>query len=331
MLEELLKHDNLGNKRELAFLLFQALIPGKVQRLSDVIRFCTSNIFSISRSINGIVCLFDFLSIIEVKDDKILLNQKVFDPKDFTSSNDYFLNQHFYKCLLNKLNSEYSKTNLFNEDNLKFSKDSGQYFVKSNLINLDLFPIRNLLIALNFLEQDQIVPDYLYISTNFTDFFKKIVINKLEGKSESKKITLEQLKQNIEAKDEIGKQGELFVIQHEKFRLKGHPNFEKIIRISEEHANAGYDIQSFNGLDSIVPDRFIEVKSYKDEIAFYWSKNEVEKAKTLTTKYYLYLVDRSKSSNDNYEPKIIQDPYKKIFNNEYWKKEIENWKITLEI
>ena len=110
MLEELLKHDNLGNKRELGFVLFQALIPGKVQRLSDLIRFCTSNIFSISRSINGIVCLIDFLSIIEVKNDKILLNQKLFNPKDFASSNNYFLNPHFYKYLFDKLDSEYSKT-----------------------------------------------------------------------------------------------------------------------------------------------------------------------------------------------------------------------------
>ena len=138
------------------------------------------------------------------------------------------------------------------------------------------------------------------------------------------------MKKSLDQKDKAGKQGELFVLRYEQSRLEGHPHFDKIERIAETYVNAGYDIQSFNDLDSFIHDRFIEVKSYRDDIAFYWSKIEVGKAKRLKAKYYLYLVDRSLISNSDYIPKIFQDPYKKIFENDVWKKETENWKITIE-
>lgn len=330
MLKELLNHDNLGNERELGFVLFQAISPGQEIRIAELTRFCTSNVFSISRSINGIISLLDFLSIVDLKDGMVFLNQKIFNPKNFKSSTDYFQDTHFFRCLFQKLNDARLKEHLFNEDNLKYSHTLNQFYVKSHLIKFDLFSIRNLLISLKFLEPDQTVPDHLFINSNFTEFFHETVVYEFSKKSEARKVSIEQLRKSLEQKDEAGKQGELFVLQYEQNRLKEHPHFNKIERIAETYTNAGYDIQSFNHLDSFIYDRFIEVKSYRDEIAFYWSKNEVEKAKQLKTKYYLYLVDRSSINDDNYVPKIFQDPYKKIFENDIWKKETENWKITIE-
>jgi hypothetical protein len=104
----------------------------------------------------------------------------------------------------------------------------------------------------------------------------------------------------------------------------------KVVRVSEYFTNAGYDIESFSDHDSIVIDKFIETKSYEGEISFYWSKNEVEKAKELGDKYFLYLVDRTRITHEGYEPIRIQNPFKKIFESEFWKNETENWKITFE-
>lgn len=330
MLKELLKHDNLGNERELGFVLFQALNPGQKIRVAEFTRFCTSNVFSISRSINGIVSLLDFLSIIHQKDGMIFINQKIFNPNNFKSSTDYFQDTNFFKCLFQKLNDTRVKEHLFNEDNLKYSHTLRQFYVKSHLIKFNLFPIRNLLISLKFLEQDQTVPDHLLVNSNFTEFFHETVVYEFQEKSKPRKVSIEQLKKSVEQKDEAGKQGELFVLQYEQNRLKEHPYFNKIERISETYTNAGFDILSFNDLDSFIHDRFIEVKSYWGEIVFYWSKNEVEKAKQLKTKYYLYLVDRSLMNDNDYVPKIFQNPYKKIFENDIWKKETENWKITFD-
>ena len=330
MLSELLKHNNLGNKRELGFVLFHALDSGQQHKTSDLIRFCTSNLFSIGQSISGIISLLDFLSIVRVDKEIVTINLNVFNPEKFRSKDEYFLDTHFYACLINSLLESDSLKLFFNDGNLKFSHKHNRYYVKSNLIKFDFLPVRNLLLALNFFEHDQDVPDHLFIASPFTKFFKETVVDKFKPEAEPIKISLDQLNKGLKQKDEAGKQGELFALQFEQSRLKDHSNFSAIECITETYVNAGYDIRSFNDLDSFLHDRFIEVKSYNGEIAFYWSKNEVKTAKKLTTKYYLYLVDRLLIGQKGYVPKIFQDPYKKIFENEFWKKETENWKITLE-
>lgn len=331
MLDELLKHESLGNKRELTFVLFQALTPGKEQLISDITKFCTSHLFSISRSINGILSLLNFLDIITIDKGKMELNISNFNPEIFESPQSYFNDVHFFDRLFKRLIELEVCTDLFNENNLKLSHEYNRYYVKSNLIKFQFFPFRNLLIALNFLEQDHIIPDHYLIHAQFTHFFKIIIIDHLNKyRIHTTKVSHQQLEKWLEQKNEAGEQGELFVLHYEQNRMKGHSSFEKIERISNSYVNAGYDIKSFNDLDSFIMDRFIEVKSYRDQISFYWSKNEVEKAKELSTKYYLYLVDRSLMNKKGYVPKIIQDPYKKIFENELWMKEIENWKITIE-
>lgn len=75
-------------------------------------------------------------------------------------------------------------------------------------------------------------------------------------------------------------------------------------------------------------DRYIEVKSFSGEPLFYWSRNEVQIARELMDKYFLYLVDRDKMSEPGYTPKMYQNPYQKLFENEFWKKEPETWRIS---
>jgi hypothetical protein len=331
MLNELLKHNALGNARELIFVLFQTRTPELEHRLEDVRRFCTSNVFSISHSFDGIVALLQFVSIIKVDKYNISIDQSVFDPRDFISQDNYFREPHFFSCLFSRLSeSDYGKA-LFNEDNVKFSHETNQYYVKSHLINFGYFPIRNLLLKLAFLERDNIIPDHLIISAHFTEFFQEVVISRFAPDIQQRKMTLDQLRKALEQKGEIGKQGELFTLNYELDRLKGHPQFKEVKRISEEYVNAGYDIISFDNLDSFINDRFIEVKTYINDVAFYWSKHEVEIARDLTTKYWLYFVDLAKTDTEGYTPKMLQDPFRKIFENENWKKETENWKISLEL
>lgn len=331
MLEELLKHDKLGNKIELSFVLFKALSTDEEQGLDDLKNFCITNVFSISRSFYGIICLFKFLSFIKIENEKITLCQNIFNKNDFFQYHNYFEKDHFYRCLFNKLIELNAIHDLFNENNLKFSKKTNQYYVKENLIPFYFFPIRSLLLSLDFLIRDTFLNNHLLINEKFTGLFKSIIIDKLSNyKNQKRKISLGEFKKRIAQKEEVGKIAELFVLKYEKNRLLGHPNKEKIKRISEKYVNAGYDIESFNDIDSFINDRFIEVKSYQDEISFFWSKNEVTKANKLKKKYYLYLVDRALMNEKNYIPKIFQDPYRKIFENDVWKKEIENWKVTIE-
>lgn len=328
MLDEVLKHDSLGNKTEIGFLLFHALSPGKTHAVSDVIRYCISSLFSIGLSIEGIIEILRFSSLVSVSGETISLNLKVFNPSNFKSETDYFNEEHFFNLLLRELDKFNGLKLLFNEDNLKFDYESNQYYVKPNLIKFRAFPLRNLLISLGFLIQND-CSSYITINTQFTSLFKSLVVEKLNEQTNKRKITLKQLKMNLERQEELGRESEQFVLNFEKNRLKMHPQLNKIEQISDNYVNAGYDILSFNDLDSVINDRFIEVKSYNNEISFHWSRNEIEAAKELGVKYYLYLVDRSMLDQKDYIPKIFENPYKKIFESDMWNKEAESWRFTL--
>ena len=101
--------------------------------------------------------------------------------------------------------------------------------------------------------------------------------------------------------------------------------------ISDDEASAGYDILSYLGDDSIILDKYIEVKSYSKKLSsskkayFYWSSNELETSKIEKDNYFLYLVDRDEMSNKEYAPTMIKDPYKNVFKSNLWGKSPNSW------
>ena len=330
MLDAVLEHDRLGNKSELEFVLFHAVTPNSKHRITDLIQFCRSNLFSISKSILGIISLLEYLEIITVKNDSLAMNQKVFDPAKLTPEESYFQKSHFYELLFSKMILESAIKDFLNENSVAYDHQSNKFYIKSHQVPISYFPIRNLLISLCFLEQDRTIRDHLYINVLFAKTFKELVVNEIQKTKRKRAISLKKLKQSLKLKEEAGVKGEIFVLEYERLRLRDHPQIKSIKRISEQYSNAGYDIESFNSLNSYMLDRYIEVKTYSKDIAFYWSRNEVSEAKKLQDKYYLYLVDLTMLSKDGYAPKIFQNPYQKIFLNEIWKKETESWKITLD-
>lgn len=330
MLNELLKHDDLGDADEISFVLFQALTTDRKQSIQDVRKFCASQMFSISSSFDGIVQLLAFANIIDANDRNVVINTRKFAPKENKGRNDYFRSSHFFDCLFERLKELDSVGDIFNEKNLRFSHTRNQYYVKSHLIRYKFLTIRNLLLKLAFLERDETIPDHLLIATHFTRFFEETIISGIKTTPDLTAFTIDDLNKTLGQMAEFGKTGEMFALSYEQKRLKGHAQMNQIRRISDDHVSAGYDISSFDNLDSFINDRFIEVKTYSNEIVFYWSKQEVAVAKDLQNKYWLYLVDDTQITSGDYAPKMIQDPYRKIFENEQWKKETEKWKIFID-
>ena len=330
MLEELLKCDRLGTKNELLFVLFHGLSLLAEEDISNLRTHWASNSFSIGSSFDGILCLLEFISFIKRRYGKVKLNTQVFDPSRFQTGENYFDNYHFFKYLFSSL----KKTNLLdlflNEDNLKFDPQKSQYYIKNESIPFKMFPIRNLLLSLEFLTRDDIIPDHLYTKKGFKKNFEADVVNALFKKvTRTRKISLDQLEENLRKQKQAGEVGELFVLEFENKRLANHPRLNDIKLISKDHVNAGYDIESFNDQDSLFVNRFIEVKSYSGYLTFYWSENEIKVAKEREKKYFLYLVNREKLNTKNYRPLIYQNPYETIFNNDLWKKEANVWKFSL--
>ena len=209
--------------------------------------------------------------------------------------------------LLNKTNSyiwEYLRKFSLSEDKIVF-----QPIVSENLRFSNL---RNLLIELDFVSYNQ-AERFYEISDKYLSFFYDLVIND--------KISPEKLKQIIKQREEIGKYAELEAVAYEKTRLSFNKDLSsKIEHISLEDTSAGYDIKSFTVEDNVVSERFIEVKAISTiEKKFFMSRNEVEKSERYGNNYYLYLLPvlgKNKFDLNNLE--IIQDPSKRVFNNQNW-------------
>jgi hypothetical protein len=331
MLDKLLKHNSLGSKEEILYILFNAISSTNEQSLADLKSFCISHKYNISKSFDGIISLLNYIGFIDLQEDTIKLNTKIFDHRNFQKEDDYFINQHFYFYLFSTLSYEKQLHRLFTVDNVQFDSNKNAYFIKNNLIPFKSFSLKNLLLSLNFLSLDVNNHNHLILNESHIQTFEKIIITEIKKTKKTKrKLSLKRLKEIQKAQEEAGMKAELFVLKFEKDRLKNHP-FKKMIKIiSSDFSNAGYDIESFTGFNSIVPNRFIEVKSYTDDIAFYWSKNEANVAEELGDDYFLYLVDRSKYHLKEYKPMIIKNPFNRVFKNDIWKIETENWKISFE-
>lgn len=331
MLDDLLKYDSLGSKEELLFLLFKALPLSKSQNVSDLKKYCISNHFSISRSFDGMLKLLEFMVFVTVTDGNVSINGELFEPTKIDEQQRYFEQTDFIKVFFLSLKREGIVADFIRPDAIKFEADRGCYYVKDSLIPVRFFGIRNMLISVGFFERDSLLKsNNLFVSKNSAELFQIVVVDSLKEKlsSSKRKLTLLEFKTQLSRQEEYGEKAELFVLDFEQRRLQGHPSVCSIRRLSEDHVNAGYDIESFNDRESVFVDRYIEVKSYSGDAVFYWSRNEVQIAREMADKYFLYFVDRDKMLQPGYVPRMFQNPYLKIFENEYWKKEPESWRIS---
>jgi len=136
--------------------------------------------------------------------------------------------------------------------------------------------------------------------------------------NEKNPITQKKIEEDLEKKKEVGKIAEKFVLDFEKKRLRKHKHYdesEKVKQISQDWANKGYDIDSFDGeSENLVHDRFIEVKGTTSKnFSIFWSQNEIQKAKELGKKYFIYFIseiDLKKGiAPPDKIPEIIPNPY----------------------
>jgi len=168
--------------------------------------------------------------------------------------------------------------------------------------------IRNLLLDLEFLEQDSGKPRYWVSPQYFTAF--------IEAKSNSATSPLE-LQAVLLARAKLGWDAELEVLKFEAARLRNHPGLVKRIKhIAAENVGAGYDVLSFteSETESGFSERRIEVKAVSPiDFKFYWSRNEIETAQIHGQNYFLYLIPISKGGFDLQKLKIIQNPFKRVY------------------
>ena len=132
-------------------------------------------------------------------------------------------------------------------------------------------------------------------------------------------MTEEQLISSLLTTAEMGRRGEQFVLEYERKRLP--ENLAKhVLHLDYKEVALGYDVLSYNSKDSLVHDRYIEVKTYRGHQHFYWTENEIAAARHHKEHYYLYLVDADRIEEVGYDPQIIPYPALLIDNPELARK-----------
>lgn len=266
--------------------------------------------------------LCTLLNLIVVKQNNISLTNpgrnilkqyknNIFDEK----LKETFVREIVFKSNLgNKIRNDFTKFQLGVNRSLWYPKDK----------IYDMFEIPEILPMLYELGVLEKNDDRVEITAKYSKLFD----------TEQRKITQKQLECQLQNQRTIGDIGEEIVLDFEKSRLQQirADKSIKIKRISKEHANAGYDIESFfMDENKKIHKMYIEVKGTSGkEFDFYWSANELKKAKEYGEKYWIYFVAEIdvKTRQSLQKPIRIQNPYKTIFEESSFKKEIEKYHIT---
>jgi len=122
-------------------------------------------------------------------------------------------------------------------------------------------------------------------------------------------ISQEALKDRLDQQAKDGEIAEEWLLERERARLSTHPLIQQVARISIEDAGAGYDIISFSTETALVHDHFLEVKSFRGRRRFFWTRNEIETARSLGEAYHLCIVDRDRMGDASYRPEVISGAY----------------------
>ena len=293
--------------------VFKKLLPIKnlfalYQKLSETIitKIDLKNLNFDPISINNSIDLLCEVGMIQFDNEKNIFQKTIIENWELSD---------FSEILYAKLHSSYPDAFLFiNQADLKYDEAEAKLYIKRNSVSLDL---SGLLMLLDGIEKIHIRQNDIFIlDKNLLDCRKDRKDHLFHHK------TLAELKSQIEINEEYGVEAELAAMEFETKMLENMGVNKSPERISEYNTNAGYDIVSYMCMDSLNPDKFIEVKSCSDNRwIFYISKNELEVAKSKQDNYFLYLFNRQSRIF-----RIIQNPY-----NYFMDSEKDQWTIEPQI
>jgi hypothetical protein len=120
-------------------------------------------------------------------------------------------------------------------------------------------------------------------------------------------------------RQEIGFAAELSALEYERDRV-GPSLAHRVAHVSDELPFACFDIKSITVSEDEIVERYIEVKAVPEEsMQFYWPRAEVDAAKVLREKYYLYLVPYIVGRGlDINALRVICNPQKSLLQDSGW-------------
>jgi len=267
----------------------------------------------IASNYNEILFIFKKLNLIRIKENEIRISKKyrsILSKYKDENSNRSILVKFLIKNLVFR-NNYFSE--IINEflDNFENEDEDYKFKVKTNQ-KIKYSGIRNLLKELDFIIIDSKGNEYR-ISKKYLKSYREF--------DKRYKTSLPKFKKLLKNREEIGQYAEIRIIEYEKERLSKFPLLlDEIEHIAINDVGAGYDIKSFRDkLDKNNNPLFIyiEVKAVPFwEYEFKWTRNEIEVARQLKDKYFLYLlpvIGYKEFDIDNL--KIINNPYENVYKN----------------
>ena len=200
---------------------------------------------------------------------------------------------------------------------VQYCSENGYAYLNQYDISTRYSQMRNFLIEAEVFEAHE---GRLVFDSHGEVILQDAKVNLLRG------LSPERLMEKLERDKEAGAAAEAFVVEYEKRRIGG-ALAGKVQQVSLIAVAAGYDIASFETVQSTKPDRFIEVKAIGDN-GFYFSKNELDTAKKLGAQYCLYLVDMKKVEQNDYVPEIIRNPSLVFSDTSDWRIVPDSYHVT---
>lgn len=322
--------NNYGSIRDIQEII-EIIRTSKNVSLKGIKDYSIDQSINLAFTVDAIIELLLTINWVELtRDNKLKITDNKYIHLDKQTESNHLANL-LTRGIFAALKDENILTEFIDFESLDIDMKSGAILVLIDSIPLQYSGLRKLLKTMMVFNDYEPNSIFYQISDEYQDYFTNQIVIWLQEEyaySFTSGLSFEEFKRLQKIKEELGNRAEEYVVFYEQERLKEHPYTKRIKQISKIKINAGFDVASFDGLNSRDFDRFIEVKSFTGNPEFYWSDNEIRVAEIKKEHYFLYLVDRNCINEKDYQPIIIQNPFEAIYHNEDWLKNPTSWKIT---
>jgi len=323
MLEELSKYENLGTPKFFCELFTQLKNAKQRWKKDNVMSYFYNRIIDEQTIFDGCLPIAEAIGAVSIdKDGLITLNTSL----EASLVNEKYLSGKLLGMILQSFNKDEVFNEIFYSGSVSHDPVYKLIQIENSAFRFRYACFRKLLVDFELLYPH---PDVNIRKLIVNPKFKKLFDSQVILEIKRRRIGIGELEKSLEQKQIYGAEAEVYVLAFEQKRLATHSGFENIERISEYDVGAGYDIVSFDKLESDELDRFIEVKSFSGTPSFHWSRNEIDVARFKKGQYFIYLVDRDKMNEVDYIPTIIQNPYERVLaDDNEWNKVVDSYFIV---
>ena len=323
MLEELSQHENLGTPKFFYELFTQMKNAKQSWKRENVRSYFYNRVIDAQTIFDGCLPMAEAVGAVIIDEDGLITLNFALEASLVSEK---YLSGKLLEMILLSLREDKIFHEIFCSENISYDVIYRLIQVENSAFRFRYSSFRRLLIDFEFLYPH---PDANIRKMIVNSKFKKLFDSQVMPEIKRRKIGITELEKSLEQKQIYGAEAEAYVLAYEQKRFASHTDWEQIERISEYDVGAGYDIVSFNELESAELDRLIEVKSFSGVPSFHWSRNEIDVARFKKDRYFIYLVNRDKMNEEGYVPTIIQNPYESVLADDTeWNKRVDSYFIV---